>query len=169
MNKGCIFQSDRGKLLPAVASILLLIGLTAIIFPYSIKTDTDFLLLLFIPVMLIFLPTLVILLSMFYVGNTFLDGEEEKLMARVILILSLFSIILSIQHELMMFGMTCPHAYSPVEALAHVGGILVASVPSITYAMAVFLIGEKWKYLIYVVFTFSINMAILIILLPYTL
>ncbi len=167
MNKGYLSLTDKSKLLPAVASLALLIGLTAIILPYS--SDEDFRLLLFIPLMLIFLPTLVILLSMFYVGNTFLDGEEEKLMARVILILSLFSITLSIQHELMMFGMTCRHAYSPAEALAHVGGILAASVPPITYAMAVFLIREKWKYLLYAVFTFSINMVIIIILLPNTL
>lgn len=167
MNKGYLSLTDKSNLLPSIASLTLLIGLTAIILPYS--SDEDFRLLLFIPLMLIFLPTLVILLSMFYVGNTFLDGEEEKLMARVILILSLFSITLSIQHELMMFGMTCRHAYSPAEALAYVGAILVASAPPITYAMAVFLIREKWKYLLYAVLTFLINMAILIILLPYTL
>ena len=169
MNIRHSFVSDRGKLLPAVASTILLIGLTAVIFPYSMKTYTDFLSLLFFPIMLIFLPTLVILLSMFYAGNSFLNGEEEKLMARVILILSLFSIILSIQHELMLFGMTCRHAYSVAEALAHVGLLLVASAPSFTYAISVFLMRNRWRYVAYAVVLLALNIVVMLVLLPFTL
>jgi len=170
MSAGRSFSCDRERWLPAVVSTLLLIGLTAVTFFHPLmRTYEDLLSLLFFSLMLLFMPSFVILVSMFYAANSFLDGKEERLMARVILILSVFSIVLSIVHALMMFGMVCRHVYTVAEGLAHVGILLGASLPPVTYAISVFLLRKRWWQLTYEVVLLSLDIVLMVILLPSTL
>ena len=69
----------------------------------------------------------------------------------------------------MLFGMTCPHKYSVAEALAHVGLLLVASAPPPTYAISVFLIRNRWRYVAYAVVLLALNIVVMLVLLPFTL
>ncbi len=167
MKQSGFLLHDKRLFLPSIASIILYVALILLIIPQMIRLGPSAFI-FYLPFILV-ISTLIILIAMFYAADSLFEGSEEIIMSRALIILSLFSVLVSVQHELMLFGLTCPHTLSMEEVLEHIGIILSPSVPPIAYAMSVFLIRERWKYLAYALLVLVINIVIMFILLPFTL